>query len=172
LTVGRNHVPGSEQPGPKGVEDAMPPPFRQINLAQFAQLFQQFNFTLTVNAAHFHHTPSPRHGDFRSHESVVPKITRVTAISETSRSTSPSKEYASCLKGQPAQPIFLACPAGFNFTFVYCYLIRFMGHRLLSYSVPALRPIHHAAHNFPIAKAPSATCRGVGSTNCHTHITY
>jgi hypothetical protein len=49
----------------------MPPPFRQVNRAQFAQLLQQFNFTRQINVVHFHHTTSPRHSDFNGHESVV-----------------------------------------------------------------------------------------------------
>lgn len=49
----------------------MPPPFRQVNRAQFAQLLQQFNFTRRINAVHFHHTSSPNHAQFRGHESVV-----------------------------------------------------------------------------------------------------
>lgn len=49
----------------------MPPPFRQVNRAQFAEILRQFNFTRTVNAVHFHHTSSPRHADFRGAESVV-----------------------------------------------------------------------------------------------------
>jgi N-acetylmuramoyl-L-alanine amidase len=49
----------------------MPPPFRQVNRAQFAEILRQFNFTRTVNAVHFHHTSSPRHRDFRGEESVV-----------------------------------------------------------------------------------------------------
>ena len=49
----------------------MPPPFRQVNRAQFAQLLEQFQFTRRVNAVHFHHTSSPDHGQFRGHESVV-----------------------------------------------------------------------------------------------------
>lgn len=49
----------------------MPPPFRQVNRAQFAQLLQQFNFTRQINVVHFHHTSSPRHSDFNGHASVV-----------------------------------------------------------------------------------------------------
>lgn len=49
----------------------MPPPFRQVNRAQFAEILQQFQFTRRINAVHFHHTASPRHGDFNGHASVV-----------------------------------------------------------------------------------------------------
>ncbi|HEY0459468.1 MAG TPA: peptidoglycan recognition family protein [Pyrinomonadaceae bacterium] len=49
----------------------MPPPFRQVNRAQFAQLLQQFNFTRRIDIVHFHHTSSPRHRDFNGQASVV-----------------------------------------------------------------------------------------------------
>ncbi|MET0752668.1 MAG: peptidoglycan recognition family protein [Pyrinomonadaceae bacterium] len=49
----------------------MPPPFRQVNRAQFSQLLEQFNFTRQINVVHFHHTSSPRHRDFNGHASVV-----------------------------------------------------------------------------------------------------
>jgi hypothetical protein len=49
----------------------MPPPFRQVNRAQFAQLLEQFQFTRRVTAVHFHHTSVPNHQQFRGHESVV-----------------------------------------------------------------------------------------------------
>lgn len=49
----------------------MPPPFRQVNRAQFALILQQFNFTRRINAVHFHHTSSPNHSDFNGHASVV-----------------------------------------------------------------------------------------------------
>lgn len=49
----------------------MPPPFRQVNRAQFAQILQQFQFTRRITAVHFHHTASPRHSDFNGHASVV-----------------------------------------------------------------------------------------------------
>lgn len=49
----------------------MPPPFRQVNRAQFAQILEQFQFTRRITAVHFHHTASPRHRDFNGHASVV-----------------------------------------------------------------------------------------------------
>lgn len=49
----------------------MPPPFRQVNRAQFAQILQQFNFTRRIVAVHFHHTASPTHAQFTGHDSVV-----------------------------------------------------------------------------------------------------
>jgi hypothetical protein len=33
-------------------------------------------------------------------------------------------EYVAWLKGLPHKPVFVAYPAGFDFTFVYWYLIR------------------------------------------------
>jgi hypothetical protein len=49
----------------------MPPPFRQVNRAQFAQILEQFRFTRRVTSVHFHHTSTPNHAQFRGHDSVV-----------------------------------------------------------------------------------------------------
>jgi hypothetical protein len=44
------------------------------------------------------------------------------------------KEYVAWLKGLPHRPVFVAYPAGFDFTFVYWYLIRFAGESPFSHS--------------------------------------
>lgn len=44
------------------------------------------------------------------------------------------KEYVSWLKSLPAKPVFVAYPAGFDFMFVYWYLIRFAGESPFSHS--------------------------------------
>ena len=44
------------------------------------------------------------------------------------------KRYVSWLKGLPGRPVFVAYPAGFDFTFVYWYLIRFTGESPFSHS--------------------------------------
>ena len=49
----------------------MPPPFRQINRAQFAQILQQFDFTRMIETVHFHHTFIPNHAQYEGHASVV-----------------------------------------------------------------------------------------------------
>jgi hypothetical protein len=42
--------------------------------------------------------------------------------------------YAAWLKGLPGRPVFVAYPAGFDFLFVYWYLIRFAGESPFSFS--------------------------------------
>jgi hypothetical protein len=42
--------------------------------------------------------------------------------------------YAAWLKGLPGRPVFVAYPAGFDFLFVYWYLIRFAGESPFSHS--------------------------------------
>lgn len=49
----------------------MPPPFRQVNRAEFAEILRQFNFTRRIDAVHFHHTSVPNHRQFVGHASVV-----------------------------------------------------------------------------------------------------
>lgn len=44
------------------------------------------------------------------------------------------KQYVVWLKGLPGKPVFVAYPAGFDFTFVYWYLIRFAGENPFSHS--------------------------------------
>jgi hypothetical protein len=43
-------------------------------------------------------------------------------------------EYAAWLEALPGRPVFVAYPAGFDFTFVYWYLIRFAGRSPFSHS--------------------------------------
>jgi hypothetical protein len=43
-------------------------------------------------------------------------------------------EYVHWLKGLPGKPVFVAYPAGFDFLFVYWYLIRFAGESPFSFS--------------------------------------
>lgn len=44
------------------------------------------------------------------------------------------RNYVVWLKGLPGKPVFVAYPAGFDFTFVYWYLIRFTGETPFSHS--------------------------------------
>ena len=44
------------------------------------------------------------------------------------------KEYCAWLDGLPGRPVFVAYPAGFDFTFVYWYLIKFVGRSPFSHS--------------------------------------
>jgi hypothetical protein len=44
------------------------------------------------------------------------------------------KEYVSWLKALPHKPVFVSYPAGFDFMFVYWYLIRFSGESPFSHS--------------------------------------
>jgi hypothetical protein len=69
------------------------------------------------------------------------------------------RAYAAWLKGLPGKPVFVAYPAGFDFTFVYWYLIRFAGESpfsfqaldVKSYAMALLRlPFRETAkRNFP-----------------------
>jgi DNA polymerase III alpha subunit (gram-positive type) len=44
------------------------------------------------------------------------------------------KSYATWLKGLPGKPVFVGYPAGFDFSFVYWYLIRFAGESPFGFS--------------------------------------
>ena len=43
-------------------------------------------------------------------------------------------EYVAWVRGLPGKPVFVAYPAGFDFTFVYWYLMRFAGESPFSFS--------------------------------------
>ena len=44
------------------------------------------------------------------------------------------REYAAWVLGLPGRPVFVAYPAGYDFTFVYWYLMRFAGQSPFSFS--------------------------------------
>lgn len=44
------------------------------------------------------------------------------------------RDYADWLEALPGRPVFVAYPAGFDFTFIYWYLIRFAGRSPFSFS--------------------------------------
>ena len=44
------------------------------------------------------------------------------------------RRYVAWIKGLPGRPVFVAYPAGFDFLFVYWYLIRFVGESPFSHS--------------------------------------
>jgi hypothetical protein len=44
------------------------------------------------------------------------------------------REYFAWLKGLSGEPVFVAYPAGFDFTFIYWYLVRFTGESPFSHS--------------------------------------
>jgi len=53
--------------------------------------------------------------------------------------------YADWLKNLPGKPVFVAYPAGFDFTFVYWYLIRFTGASPFSHSALDIKTLAMAA---------------------------
>ncbi|HSI34632.1 MAG TPA: hypothetical protein VK986_13670 [Tepidisphaeraceae bacterium] len=55
------------------------------------------------------------------------------------------REYAAWLDGLPGKPVFVAYPAGFDFTFVYWYLIRFAGRSPFSHSALDIKTLAMAA---------------------------
>lgn len=53
--------------------------------------------------------------------------------------------YVSWLKSLPGKPVFVAYPAGFDFTFVYWYLIRYAGESPFSFSALDMKSYAMAA---------------------------
>ena len=54
-------------------------------------------------------------------------------------------EYVAWLEALPGKPVFVAYPAGFDFTFVYWYLIRFAGRSPFSHSALDVKTLAMAA---------------------------
>lgn len=48
--------------------------------------------------------------------------------------TDAMRRYVAWINGLPGRPVFVAYPAGFDFLFIYWYLIRFVGESPFSYS--------------------------------------
>jgi hypothetical protein len=49
----------------------MPPPFRSLGSAGFADLLGRFVFSRRIDVVHLHHTWRPNHADYRGHETIV-----------------------------------------------------------------------------------------------------
>ena len=59
------------------------------------------------------------------------------------------KRYVAWLKGLPGKPVFVAYPAGFDFTFVYWYLMRFTGESPFSHSALDIKSFAMAKLGLP-----------------------
>ena len=55
------------------------------------------------------------------------------------------KDYVRWLKALPGKPVFVAYPAGYDFTFIYWYLIRFAGESPFSHSALDIKTLAMAA---------------------------
>jgi hypothetical protein len=62
-------------------------------------------------------------------------------------------KYVQWLKGLPGKPVFVAYPAGFDFLFVYWYLIRFAGESPFSHSALDIKTLAMAALGCPYREA-------------------
>ena len=80
-------------------------------------------------------------------------------------------EYLLWLKGLPGKPVFVAYPAGFDFTFVYWYLIRFTGESPFSFSALDMKTYAMALLEGDYRKATKrAMPKAWFDTLPHTHI--
>lgn len=61
--------------------------------------------------------------------------------------------YVKWLKGLPGKPVFVAYPAGYDFMFVYWYLIRFAGESPFSHSALDIKTLAMAAMQCPYREA-------------------
>ena len=77
------------------------------------------------------------------------------------------RRYVLWLKALPGKPVFVGYPAGFDFLFVYWYLIRFAGESFpFSFSAPSIsKPTQWLCWKRTIAKSTiKAACPNIGST--------
>ena len=69
------------------------------------------------------------------------------------------QQYVDWLKALPGRPVFVAYPAGFDFLFVYWYLIRFAGESPFSHSALDMKTYAMAVLRKRVPRRrPSATC--------------
>ena len=74
------------------------------------------------------------------------------------------RRYVLWLKALPGKPVFVGYPAGFDFLFVYWYLIRFAGESPFSFSALDIKTYAMALLKRTIAKALKCGCPNIGST--------
>jgi hypothetical protein len=74
------------------------------------------------------------------------------------------RRYVLWLKALPGKPVFVGYPAGFDFLFVYWYLIRFAGESPFGFSALDIKIYAMALLKKDIAKALKAACPNIGST--------
>ena len=81
-------------------------------------------------------------------------------------------DFARFLGALPGQPVFVAYPAGFDFTFVYWYLVRFTGQSPFSHSALDLKTLAMAAMKRPYREAVKRNMprRWFSPERRHTHV--
>ncbi|MGO4260558.1 3'-5' exoribonuclease domain-containing protein [Lysobacter sp. TAB13] len=80
-------------------------------------------------------------------------------------------QYLAWLKDLPGKPVFVAYPAGFDFSFVYWYLIRFTGESPFSHSALDMKTLAMAVLDLPYRDTSKrAMPRHWFSDDPHTHI--
>jgi hypothetical protein len=80
-------------------------------------------------------------------------------------------EYASWVNGLPGKPVFVAYPAGFDFMFVYWYLIEFTGDSPFSHSALDMKTMAMALLGTPYRDSTKrAFPRHWSSERPHTHV--
>lgn len=78
--------------------------------------------------------------------------------------------YVAWLKGLPGKPVFVAYPAGFDFLFVYWYLIRFAGESPFSFSALDIKSYAMAKLGVPYREATKRNMpKAWFSDRPHTH---
>jgi hypothetical protein len=81
------------------------------------------------------------------------------------------REYVAWVAGLPGRPVFVAYPAGFDFTFVYWYLVRFTGGSPFSHSALDMKTLAMALLGIDYRDATKRAFPGRWkSARKHTHV--
>jgi hypothetical protein len=81
------------------------------------------------------------------------------------------RDYVKWLKELPGRPVFVAYPAGFDFMFVYWYLIRFAGESPFSFSALDMKTYAMATLNVPYRDATKRNMpKSWFDASPHTHV--
>ncbi len=78
------------------------------------------------------------------------------------------RAYVEWIKSLKGKPVFVAYPAGFDFLFVYWYLIRFAGESPFSHSALDMKSYAMAVLKTEYRESTKATCRSSGSIHFPT----
>jgi hypothetical protein len=76
--------------------------------------------------------------------------------------------YVDWVEALPGKPVFVAMPAGFDFTFMFWYMMRFTGRCPFSWSALDIKTLAFAMTGLPYRKCIKPRCRSAGSTTIRT----
>jgi DNA polymerase III alpha subunit (gram-positive type) len=111
--------------------------------------------------------PHPETAEFWARNHAAYEATRVNLQSPESALA----RFVEWVEGLPGKPVFVAYPAGFDFLFMYWYMIRFVGRSPFSFSALDIKSYAMARLNLPYRETVKRNMpREWFSDRAHTHV--